>query len=150
MEQVICQEMASGEEQVVCELAQQVFNEFVGLGYKQEGVEEFFRFANPNAMRERMQLGGFVLVARQTDRLVGMLEFASPDRIAMLFVTLRHQGVAKELFAQAIRKARAVNPDLWKVTVHSSPYAESIYLKMGFRRIGRATTDHGITYIPMA
>lgn len=149
MEPVVYRAMRSGEEQAVCELVQQVFNEFVAPDYGQEGIEEFFRFANPSAMAERMSSGGFVLVASQADRLVGMLEFAPPDHIAMLFVALRYQGIAKELLARAISKARAVNPDLSKVTVHSSPYAEPIYLRMGFRQIGHATTDHGITYIPM-
>ena len=40
-------------------------------------------------------------------------------------------------------------PDLSKVTVHSSPYAGPIYLKLGFNRIGNVLTEHGITCIPM-
>jgi GNAT superfamily N-acetyltransferase len=149
MEPVVYRAMRSGEEQAACDLVQQVFKEFVAPDYGQEGIKEFFRFANPSAMAERMSLGGFVLVASQADRLAGMLEFVPPDRIAMLFVALRDQGIAKELLTRAISRARAVNPDLLKVTVHSSPYAEPIYLKMGFREIGHATTDQGITYIPM-
>ena len=69
--------------------------------------------------------------------------------IAMLFVTIQHQGVAKELLAQAISKVRVLNPDLSRLTVHSSPYAEPIYQKMGFYKTGNATTENGITYIPM-
>jgi hypothetical protein len=141
--------MNPGEERSVCELVSQAFNEFVAPDYGQEGIEEFFRFANPDAMKERVQSGGFVLVVYQADVLSGMLEFFPPDRIAMLFVVIQHQGIAKELLTHAIRKACAINPDLSKVTVHSSPYAEPIYLKLGFNKIGNVRTENGIRYIPM-
>jgi hypothetical protein len=148
-EAIVYREMSPGEEQAVCDLVSRVFNEFVAPDYWKEGIEEFFRFANPRAMEKRMQSGGFVLVACHANILVAMLEFSPPDRIAMLFVATQHQGIAKELLAHAISKACAVNPDLSKVTVHSSPYAEPVYLKMGFHKIGNATTERGITYIPM-
>ena len=146
---LVCREMNAGEERSVCELVSQVFNEFVAPNYGQEGIEEFFRFAEPEAMKERMQSGGFVLVVHQNDALTGMLEFFPPDRIAMLFVAIQHQGIAKELLTEAIRKVRAMNPDLSKLTVHSSPYAEPIYLKLGFNKIGHVRTERGITYIPL-
>lgn len=149
MEPIVYQEMRPGEEPAVCELVTQVFNELVAPDYEQEGIQEFFRFANPIVMAKRIHSGGFVLVARRLGNLVGALEFALPDRIAMLFVALRKQGIAKELIARAIEKARSENPTLSKVTVNSSPYAEAVYQKIGFRRIGNATTVHGIRYIPM-
>lgn len=142
-------EMNIGEEKAVCELVEQVFNEYVASEYGQEGLEEFFRFANPLAMKKRMQSGGFVLVAHQANVLVGMLEFFPPDCIAMLFVAIKRQGIAKELLAQAITKSLALNPSLAKLTVHSSPYAEPIYQKMGFQRTGDTIIENGITYIPM-
>jgi predicted GNAT family N-acyltransferase len=149
MEPIFYREMNPGEEQEVCGLVAQVFHEYVASDYEQDGVEEFLRFADPDAMKERMKSDGFVLVAQQADVLVGMLEFFPPDRIAMLFVAIQHQGIAKELLAHTTRKARSANPDLSKVTVHSSPYAEPIYLKMGFNKIGNARTEHGVMYIPM-
>jgi hypothetical protein len=148
-ETIVYREMNPGEERAVCDLVSKVFNEFVSPDYEQEGIEEFFRFANPDAMEERMQSGGFVLVAYQADDLVGMLEFFPPDMIAMLFVTIQHQGVAKELLAQAINKVRVLNPESPKLTVHSSRYAEPIYKKMGFYKTGNTTTENGITYVPM-
>ena len=149
MDQITYREMRCGEEQTVCELVRQVFNEFVASDYGADGIEEFYRFANPAAMTTRAKAGGFVLVANTSDGLVGMLEFAPPDRIAMLFVSLRHQGIAKELLARAIHRAVAVIPPVSKLTAHSSPYAEPIYRKLGFNKVGDETTEHGITYIPM-
>lgn len=67
----------------------------------------------------------------------------------MLFVTIRHQGIAEGLLAQTIRKAQALNPGLSKLIVHSSPYAESIYEKMGFRKTGGIQHENGIEFFPM-
>lgn len=149
METITYEEMRSGEEQAVCKIVELVFNQLVAPDYEPEGVEEFFKFANAAAMADRVRSGGFVIVAKQSGKLVGMLEFVPPDRIAMLFVTLRSQGIGQELLARAIKKARSVNPGLSRVTVHSSPYAESAYERMGFRRTGNATTENGIRYTPM-
>ncbi|MCU7933219.1 MAG: GNAT family N-acetyltransferase [Candidatus Thiodiazotropha sp. (ex Codakia rugifera)] len=149
MEPIVYREMNTGEEQAVCDLVARVFNEYVASDYGKDGIEEFFRFANPDAMKERMQSKGFVLVAEQAETLVGTLEFFPPDSIAMLFVTIRHHGIAKKLLAQSITKSRALDPELSKLIVHSSPYAESIYQKMGFCKTGNATTENGITFIPM-
>ena len=141
--------MHAGDETAVCALVGRVFNEFVAPDYEREGIKEFFRFANPNAMAGRVRSGGFVLVANQAGKPVGMLEFAPPDRIAMLFVTPRRRGIARQLLVHAISRLRCESPALSKITVHSSPYAEVAYRRMGFRPTGNATTEHGIKYIPM-
>ncbi|ODB89640.1 hypothetical protein A3194_10840 [Candidatus Thiodiazotropha endoloripes] len=109
MKPIIYREMAAGEEQVVCDLVTQVFNEYVASDYEQDGIEEFFRFANPEAMKERMQSNGFVLVALQEDTIVGMLEFFPPEIVALLFVTVQHRGIAKKLLAQS-RKIQGHSP----------------------------------------
>lgn len=148
-EQIIYRDMRSGEEPIVCELVRQAFNEFVAPDYGKTGVEEFFRFANPDAIKTRLKAGGFVLVANKSERLVGMLEFVPPDHIAMLFVSFRRQGIAKQLLACAIHRVRSANLTTPKLTVHSSRYAEPIYRKLGFHQVGDVTTERGITYIPM-
>lgn len=149
MGKIVCEEMSSGEEQAVCKLVEHVFDELVAPDYEQEGIDEFFRFANAAAMAERVRSGGYVLVAKQSGKLVGVLEFMPPDRIAMLFVTLPGQGIAKELVARAIKKARCEKHAISKVTVHSSLQAEKAYQKMGFRRSGSIAIEHGIRHIPM-
>ena len=149
MEPIAYEEMTSGEELAVCVLVKQVFDELVAPDYCQRGVDEFYRFVNPTAVAERVRSGGHVLVAKKSEKIVGVLEFVPPDRIALLFVTLRGQGIGKELVTRIIDKAKYENPSLSKVTVHSSPYAKAAYQKMGFRQSGDATTEHGIQFIPM-
>ena len=149
MRQIIYRDMRVGEEPIVCELVRQVFNECVASDYGHAGIDEFFRFAHPDAMSVRMKAGGFVLVAIRSERVVGMLEFAPPDHIALLFVSCRQQGIATELLARIVHRIRNTNPTVSKLTVHSSRYAEPIYRKLGFYPVGDVVTDHGITYIPM-
>lgn len=141
--------MRPGEAPNVCRLVREVFNESISQEFEEEGRAEFFRFANPDAMRERVQSGGSVLVASQFNTLLGVLEFAPTDRIAMLFVRQPRRGVAKTLLAYAIGRIRAAHPALSKLTVHSSRYAEPIYQRLGFHRAGSLTTESGITYVPM-
>ena len=100
-------------------------------------------------MKERTQSEGFLLVAYQDAKLVGMIEFYPPNMVAMLFVNLQHHGIAKELLARLITRAKEKTPNMKKLVVHSSPYAEHIYQKMKFKKTGDETIENGIVYIPM-
>ncbi len=149
MQSVTYREMESGEEEAVIALVKEVFNDFVAPDYDEAGVEEFFRFANSEALKGRMQNGGFVLVAERERKLVGVLEFFPPNAIAMLFVTVRKRGIAQGLLSRAVEKVIASSAAPQKLVVHSSPYAVRIYEKMGFRKCGSRTKENGIEYIPM-
>lgn len=149
MDQVTYREMRPGEEKSVCALVRLVFSELVAPDYGEAGIEEFFKFANPAAMEARVKAGGFVLVADTRHGLAGMLEFAPPDRIAMLFVSQRHRGIARALLEHTRERVRTAFPHTSKLTVHSSPYAEPVYRHMGFVPVGGMTTENGVMYIHM-
>ena len=142
-------DMRAGEEQTVCEMVRRVFDKFLAPEFDTTGMEEFFRFANASAMKTRLTRGGFVFVAISMDKVVGVLEFYPPNRIALLFVELPRRGIAGELLARGISRIRSEWPGTSKLTVHSSRYAEPIYEKLGFHKVGDLTTEHGISYIPM-
>lgn len=141
--------MKSGEEKAVCGLVKQVFDEYVAPEYEKGGIEEFYRFANSHAMKERMKSGGFVIVAQQSDRLVGMVEFCPPATIGMLFVSVKRKGIASKLLEMTVTKVLENYWDVENISVHSSPYAKAIYQRLGFEIMGETTTENGITYIPM-
>ena len=149
MKSITYRDMAIGEEGAVSALVESVFNELIAPDCEEEGITEFFRYANRDAIKERMHSGGFILVAAIEGRLAGILEFTPPDCIAMLFVTIRGQGIAKGLLSRAIARALVEIPSLTKLVVHSSPYAVQAYEKLGFRCSGMPTKENGIAYIPM-
>ena len=47
MDEVSYRQMEPGEEKSVCALVRLVFSALVAPDYEQAGIEEFFRFANP-------------------------------------------------------------------------------------------------------
>lgn len=149
-EQLVYRAMRPGEEAAICDLVRHVFDACVAPDYAEEGVREFYRFAEPDAMRARMQAGGFVLVAAEADRPLGMLEFVPPSHIAMMFVRERGRGIGKALLAQTIRRVGTADPNASPLTVHAARPAETIYRKLGFEAVGPETTRNGIIYTPMA
>jgi len=142
--------MKTGEEGRVCALIEKVFNEFVAPDYGQECVDEFFKFANPMAMARRKGPEQVVIIAEKGTDIVGVIEMRSFNHIAMLFVGSRGEGIAKGLFKKAVNVCLKRHPDIKTITVNSSPFAESIYSKMGFKTTGRKQKKNGIIFVPMA
>ena len=142
--------MQQGEEARVCSLIEKVFKEFVAPDYGLEGINEFFKFANPIAMAERAGVEQVVVVAEQKSDFVGVIEMRKCDHIAMLFVSLRGKGIAKKLINRAIEECCKRKPDIKRITVNSSPFAEPVYSRMGFKATGPSQKKNGITFVPMA
>jgi hypothetical protein len=139
----------SGEEIDICALIKRVFDKFVVHDYPKEGVDEFYSFANPDAMKGRAGSEQILLVAEQGDQIVGMLEMRNQNHLSLLFVELQGQGIARNLVNLAIRKLQSRHPESTCITVNSSPYAEKIYQKLGFSPTGSSQTLNGITFLPM-
>ena len=141
--------MRSGEEREVCALVARVFDRFVAPDFLPTGVEEFYRYAEPNALAERREAGHTVLVAEEGSGVVGMLELRGLDHIAMLFVEGQGRGIGKELVARAVQLCSEHAPQVRGISVHASRYAVPVYRKMGFQAVGEERTENGITYLPM-
>ncbi len=115
--------MRPGEESEVCDLVKRVFDEFIAPYYSQEGIDEFFRYAQPDALAQRSQNNHFVLLAVAEGRPVGMLEMRDYGHVSMLFVeaAFQRQGISRALLRQALDEGRRHKPDLSQVTVHAAP-----------------------------
>ncbi len=142
--------MKKGEEGRACALIEKVFNEFVAPDYGQEGVDEFFKFANPAAMAGRRGPEQVAIVAEKGADIVGVIEMRSTNHIAMLFVGNQGEGIAKGLFKRAVKVCLKRRPDIKTITVNSSPFAEPVYSRMGFMPTGPAQKKNGIIFVPMA
>lgn len=143
--------MEPGDEERVCRLVRQVFNGFVAPLYKQEGVEEFLRYADPDLMAKRAQNNHLVLIAEANGELIVAIEMRDFNHISLLFVARekQHQGIGRQLLQEALKIARRNEPGLSEVDVHSSPNAVNAYERLGFQAIGPEKLENGISFIPM-
>jgi GNAT superfamily N-acetyltransferase len=141
--------MSAGEEHEVCALVARVFDEYVAEDFSTEGVEEFYRYAEPGAMAERSRKGDKVLLVEEDGQILGMLELKGTDHIAMLFVDDQGRGLGRALVERALQLCREEAEGLEQVSVHASPYAVPIYRKLGFEAEGPERMENGITYVPM-
>ena len=140
-----------GEEKKVSELVLESFGEFIRHEYSQEGIDEFRRYAQPEALEQRSRADHCVLVATLKDRIAGVIEIRQHDHISFLFVNkrLQRKGIAKDLLQKALEVMRTAKPDLERVTVNSSRYGVPVYEKLGFHQTGPERTVNGIAFVPM-
>lgn len=143
--------MKIGEETEVCELIIRSFNEFVASSCSQEGIREFLKYAQSNSLLKRSQTNHFVLVATERDKIVGMIEIRDNKHISMLFVdkAYHRRGISKRLVRSSLEISRLHNPNLREFSVNSSPYAVTIYEKLGFFPKSPEQTMNGIRFVPM-
>jgi predicted GNAT family N-acyltransferase len=143
--------MKHGEESIACRLAVDVFNEFVAPHYSQEGVSEFLRYIDPDLMAKRVKFNHFVLMAEMDDMLVGIIEVRDFNHISLLFVPreVQRKGIAKRLLNEALQICSQNNPNLSRVSVHSSSNSIEAYEHLGFRSEGSEKLERGIRYVPM-
>jgi GNAT superfamily N-acetyltransferase len=150
---VIYRAMKAGEEQQVCDLVVLVFTEFVAPLYSPEGVQEFLTYAaDPGQLRDRLQANHFVLVAEIQGRFAGAIEVRANDHISLFFIDGKSQrkGIGKELWRKALDTCLANQPEVAKITVHSSPNAVEAYQRLGFQAEVPEQTVNGIRFVPMA
>lgn len=147
---VTIRHMEEGEEGEVCALARRVFDQFVGKDFPPEGVQEFYRYSDADAMRNRVREGGTVLLAVKSATILGMLEIRDSAHVAELFVEERGRGLASQLLERARQLCLERSDGPVTMTVHSSLYAVPVYERLGFEAQGEARTQNGITYVPMA
>lgn len=137
-----CRELKENEIGAAMDLAQRVFLEFEAPDYSAQGVAEFVRSINdPDFLKALRCYGAF-----EREELVGMIATRGGRHIALFFVDGEHQrqGIGRRLFALAARDGAGIG-----MTVNSSPYAEPIYRRLGFRPTDTEQVTNGIRYIPM-
>jgi ribosomal protein S18 acetylase RimI-like enzyme len=150
-EKIVYREIRQGEEEAVCRLVMECFNEYVAPGYCQEGVDEFSRYVNPGLMRERLANNHFVIVALNGAEIAGVIEVRNYFHIALFDVDkdFQNQGIGRELMTLAISKCLKSRPDTATIEVNSSPYAVPIYEKLSFKKVKEEQVTNGIRYTPM-
>jgi len=143
--------LLEGEEQKTCDLVLRVFDEFVAPYYSEEGINEFKSYITPELLAKRSKANHIVLIAKQSSKIVGMIEMRDNHHISLFFVSteLQTRGIGKKLFLNALAHCRKNIPSLTQLDVHSSPNAVSIYESLGFQQNGEKQIKNGICFIPM-
>ncbi len=124
-------------------LVWKVFKEYEAPDYTKTGVEEFYRSIHDADYLAGLRMFG----AYAGERLVGVIATRSEGtHIALFFVdgAYHRRGVGRRLFQTVSGACRAD-----KMTVHSSPYAVTVYHKFGFRAVGKERTVNGLRFTPM-
>ncbi|MGB3364498.1 MAG: GNAT family N-acetyltransferase [Thermodesulfobacteriota bacterium] len=143
--------IGAGEEIEICNLVARSFNEFIATEFSEEGVEEFFEYANPRAFKKRLETGYLAMVSETDSKLAGVIELKGYNHISMLYVdkAFHKKGVAKELIRVALEEASSNYSSHDDITVNSSRYAVPFYEKLGFIQIEEEKTIYGVIHIPM-
>jgi GNAT superfamily N-acetyltransferase len=143
--------MKSGEEDQAIDIVSSTFNEFVAPEFSAEGIDEFFKYADAAALAERSMSGHFTVVAKNNDKLIGIIEIRDYNHVSLFFVRRHFQkiGIGKTLLKKAVDICLENRPDLQTLTVNSSPNSVSAYEKMGFSRDDIEQCVNGIRFTPM-
>lgn len=143
--------LGEGDISVASALIWSTFLEFEAPDYTPQGIETFRRFIAPETMatqlrNQQMQAWG----AFRQGVLVGILATRDISHISLLFVekTCHRQGIARTLINGLLDACRS-NFAIRKLTVNSSPYAVTIYRKLGFTTTDTELTVEGIRFTPM-
>lgn len=141
-----------GDEVGVCNLVARSFNEFIAPGFSEDGIEEFFRYANPRELVKRSRGNHFTIVAETEGGTAGIIEIRESRHISMLFVDkeFHRKGIARELFRTALERIRSSGGTPEKLTVNSSTFAAPFYESLGFAQTSEPKKINGVLHIPMA
>ncbi len=124
-------------------LVWKVFLEYEAPDYTAEGIQEFHKSIHDEEFISKLcMLGAF-----DNDKLVGVIATRNEGtHIALFFVDKNYhrQGIGGQLF-----EAILIECGSDKLTVNSSPYAVSIYRKLGFYTVDNEQIVNGLRFTPM-
>lgn len=137
--------------QDVLHLVRTVFDQFEAPDYSSEGVAEFYKYIQVDAMASRISKNHFGLLALKNSDILGMIEIRDFEHISLLFVDsdFQGQGIGKKLWIETCKKCIKSKGEVGSFTVNSSPFAVPIYEKLGFRKVSEEQSINGIRFYPM-
>lgn len=151
MDDFVYQQAGENDIDAIYQLVSKVFDEFVAPNYFTEGNQEFYKYLDTDAIRDRLYNNHFIILCKDNEQVAGIIEMRNFDHVSMLFVDKAYQGrgIAKQLLKKALDIACEQNPQLEEVSVNASPNAVSIYEKLGFSKTTEEQEVHGIRFTPM-
>ena len=135
--------MCRAEYEEAFDLVWEVFLEYEAPDYTQDGVDEFFQSIHDEDYIFMLSVYGAFI----ENKLVGVIATrTNGSHIALFFVNGRYhkQGIGRRLFETVKSECKEKY-----MTVNSSPYAISIYRKLGFLDTDVQQVVNGLKFTPM-
>jgi predicted GNAT family N-acyltransferase len=150
MEEIVIENLRKDEIMEFSKLTNEVFDEFVGKDYSEEGKKTFKEFTNEKAIIERINDNDF-FVAKCKNKIIGIMEIRNRNHISLFFVLkeFHGKGIGRKLFEYYIKIIKQNNYEIKTIMVNSSFYGEKVYEALGFIKTQEAQEKNGIKYIPM-
>jgi hypothetical protein len=83
---IVFSEMKINEINSVSNMANKVFDEFVGMDYSENGKETFKDYITPKNILERYSNGtSHFYIAKYIDEVIGILEIRNRDHVSLFF-----------------------------------------------------------------
>jgi ferredoxin/GNAT superfamily N-acetyltransferase len=143
--------MLPGQGEAVCDLVRRVLDEDEKEKEGRSlttplGRAALDRYASPEALEHRGDLGYVHELAYVSDVLVGMIELRGPDRISMLYIHPDYagKGLGSRLVARAVARCARIAPKAKFMTVYATDGAVDFYERAGFVRGGARKESSGV------
>lgn len=145
-------EMKPGDESHVFTFITEVFNQFVAPEFSQEGIEEFLKYIQPDALAAHLKSNHFGFIASVGSKVIGVIVVRDYNHIALFFVDSKRQrkGIGGELLRMALERCRFHDEKTSHVTVNASPNSETAYIRLNFESTNSEQCVHGIRFVPMS
>ena len=132
-------------------LIQKVFIDCIAPQYSEEGVKIFLEFNEQTNTIERLENNGFMIIAKEGNNIIGVIEVKDYTHITRFFVDVEFQGqgIGRKLFFMALKKCMMYNDNIDCLSVNSSPNSVNIYEHLGFVKESSLTEKNGIKFMPM-
>lgn len=150
MSEIIVQRCRPWEWEEAMDVAERTFMEFVAPGYEPEGIKGFTDLVTDKRVKNLFLDGDYVVfVAKDGDKIVGVISIRSGNHISLLFVDKEYHrmGVASKLVANVSEYLRLRKFD--HLTVNASPYGVPFYHSYGFEDTGVEKWERGMLTTPM-
>lgn len=154
MENIVIRKIKANEVEAAMALALEVFMEFEAPDYGLEGVETFKKdiVENPEYIENAKKGLCPIYAAFDGEKMVALMGMrSSKTHINLVFTKKEYhrRGIARAIFAYLLNDLLSENPELKEITLNSSPYGLSFYLKIGFIPLTEEKQMNGIRYTPM-
>jgi ribosomal protein S18 acetylase RimI-like enzyme len=149
--QIKYRRMKQGDEKQVFTLIKGVFSQFVAPEFSQEGIEEFLKYIQPDALISHLKSNHFALIAALGSKIIGVIAVRDYNHVALFFVDYRYQrmGIGKELFHNALEVCKRHEVKTSQITVNASPNSIDAYKKLNFEPTDKEQCVNGIRFVPM-